>query len=100
MPMSFDQQGRRIVQVEILLSEFRGRIYANPVRVRKNTATPADKLLDQLWMSPPNVINEQVGQNAKASTHSLPSDRSRRGEQKTIAATAHPNLHSHWEQSL
>lgn len=59
MPMSFDQQGRRIVEERVLLAELRRRLHADPVhqqRIRALTGdTPQDTLLDQLSVSPPTL---------------------------------------------
>lgn len=59
MPMSWDKRGRRIVEEQILLAEYRRRLQSDPVRqqqIRKAMRdTPPDELLDSLSMSPPTL---------------------------------------------
>lgn len=62
MPMTWDTTGRRIVQEQTLLAEYRRRLQADPVhqqRIRAITRdTPSDDLLDLLSVSPPTLSVE------------------------------------------
>lgn len=62
MPMYWDTQGRRIVEEQVLLAEYRRRLGRDPVhqqRIRNATGdTPPDELLDSLSVSPPTLSLE------------------------------------------